>query len=123
MFYPRFNAYYRDLSSLNSSSTTLGKVVMKPCPTRMEGSMMVAYMHYYKNFQTLDSISAQKILPFVAKNMMRRGQEVLWRGMNERMKRESCVQWLIPKARVTHNGICCLPHSPPNPLPSLPPRR
>ena len=40
-------------------SKTLGKVVMKPCQTRMEGSMMVAYMHYHDNFQTLDSINAQ----------------------------------------------------------------
>jgi len=34
---------------------------MKPCPTRMEGSMMVADMHYHQNFQTLDSINAQQI--------------------------------------------------------------
>ena len=61
MFNPRFNAYYRDLKSLNSRSTTLGKVVMKQCQTKMDGPMMVVYMHYHKNFQTLNSINAQQI--------------------------------------------------------------
>ena len=38
--------------------------------------------------------------------------------MNEAVSSgKSCVQWFIPKARVAHNGICCLPPSTPSPHP------
>ena len=40
------------------------------------GPMMVPYMHYHKNFQTLSSINKQQIWPFIAKNMIHRGQYV-----------------------------------------------
>ena len=42
----------------------------------MDGPMMVVYMLYHKNFQTLNSINAQQIWPFVAKNLMFRSQEL-----------------------------------------------
>ena len=44
---------------------------MKQCQTKMDGPMMVVYMHYHKNFQTLNSIDAQQIEPFVVKNKIR----------------------------------------------------
>ena len=54
----------------------------------MDGPMMVAYMHYHKNFKTLSSINAQQIWPFIAKNMMRRGHYI---GAEVWMSKENYV--------------------------------
>ena len=82
MFNPRFNAYYRDLYSLNSRSTILGSVVMKQYQNQDGWSHDGCVHALPQEFQDLKFHQCTANLTLCAKNMMHGGQEC-WCGLSE----------------------------------------